>query len=179
MLKVLIVILIILFIPIPIKLRVVYSSSGFCIFIFNFRIYPKKTSKVKALKKKFASLQTLSSTKLFHNLKSNNLKFSLYINIKLFFGTDDAKTTAEVYGALSSLNTVLFLTINSCFNIKKYNYVLEPRFNEEIIYLECKSIILVDLVKFINIVFILFKSKNNIHKSTLNNRRYTHGKSSN
>ncbi|MBM6860734.1 DUF2953 domain-containing protein [Clostridium saudiense] len=108
----------------------------------------KKRKKSFAIKKAYTVLQT--------NRFKPSIKFSLLGN----YGFEDAALTATLYGLLSNLNFISLKIFSDFFEVKKFNYSLNPNFKNELnINLTINCIITFNIAQIIYIFFLIRKKE--------------------
>jgi hypothetical protein len=151
-------ILFILFlIPIKIKINVLYQDKKLNIFFFNknLSLKDKKIHQAKEKGKKNKFIRDLQSSlpkcipSILIDLDRNFIKPKMKFEFILDYGTDDAASTALCYGLMQSISPLLYKSISIIFNIKKYDFIITPHFNEYLLNFRITSIISVNLVKLI------------------------------
>ncbi|MEW8954930.1 DUF2953 domain-containing protein [Clostridium sp.] len=152
------IILIILFIPFPIKIMVYLKQGKFYITLYKFNIlqFPKdqcKNSKKKQNKPSNISLPQIKE--ILQKIYSIGLNIKLSFNFNLILGLKDPCALALSYGSLYNINPIIYKILSKFFNIRHYDFNIEPRFEENIIDLEIKSIIHVTIGKIIYVFFII------------------------
>jgi len=170
------VILLIFFIPIPIKFNIYYSLVNYYVKLYGLTIISKKKSINRkkhyhkaepSLKKehklfssfynkidlKYIDYKSLIST--FYNLKFKPL---LKIKFSLDYSLNDAAKTAIFYGILYQTPPLIYLLINIPVQIYKFNFKINPIFEDKfLLKIETSSIIFVSFANIIYIIIILFK----------------------
>ncbi len=170
------VILLIFFIPIPIKFNIYYSLVNYYVKLYGLTIISKKKSAHKkkryheakpSLKKeheffssfynkvdlKYIDYKSLIST--FYNLKFKPL---LKTKFSLNYSLNDAAKTAIFYGILYQTPPLVYLLINIPFQTYKFNFKINPIFEDKfLLRIETSSIIFISFANIIYIIIILFK----------------------
>ena len=179
------VILLIFFIPIPIKFNIYYSTINYYIKLYGLTIISKKKSaykekhyhKVKpSLKKEhnfFSSfynnkdLKSISLKPLISNLYNLKFKPLLTIKFSLDYSLNDAAKTAIFYGVLCQIPPLIYVLINIPFNTYKFNFKINPIFQDKfLLKIETSSIIFISFANIIYIIIILLKSMKKIDIKT-------------
>jgi len=170
-------ILLIFFIPIPIKFNIYYSTINYYIKLYGLTIISKKKSAYKekhchkvrpSLKKEhkfFSSFYNKVDLKYIVDYKSlistfYNLKFKPLLKMKfsLDYSLNDAAKTAIFYGILYQTPPLVYLLINIPFQTYKFNFKINPIFEDKfLLKIETSSIIFISFANIIYIIIILFK----------------------
>lgn len=159
------VVLLLLFFPFKIKLSLIYQDNKIHVYIFSKQFHVKEkiaedvTNACNA--KKFSDaldkLLPKSFRRTINILRRNRLKPGVHFNCELNYGFEDAALTGISYGVFSSLSAAVYELISEFCNVRKYNFVINPQFNNPMLNFRISSIISINLVKIIYIVIILFK----------------------
>ncbi|MDP4177578.1 MAG: DUF2953 domain-containing protein [Bacillota bacterium] len=160
---------ILIIIPFPIFISCEYSNKLY-LYIFFIKI---NISKLKLLQNKNKQNEKTSDKNksikklynLFIRLKKNKLKSKIIINFEMNYGFDDAAKVALLYGFFYSISPLLYGLFNTTFDVKKYNYNILAYTNKKILNIKFKSIIIINLVKIINMLIIIFSKSNYNEKS--------------
>lgn len=171
------VILFILFLPIPIKFSIYYSSDDYYIKFYNITLTSKKKDKFKkniTLDKKEDDIFKILYKYL--DLKSfifdlYHSKFKPYLRIKLVldYSFNDAAKTAISYGVLCQIPSLVFILSNIPFKIRKFNFKINPIFEDKfLLKFETSSIIFLSLANIIYITILLLKYITNQGRWPLN-----------
>lgn len=171
------VILFILFLPIPIKFSIYYSSDDYYIKFYNITLTSKKKDKFKkniTLDKKEDDIFKILYKYL--DLKSfifdlYHSKFKPYLRIKLIlnYSFNDAAKTAISYGVLCQIPSLVFILSNIPFKIRKFNFKINPIFEDKfLLKFETSSIIFLSLANIIYITILLLKYITNQGRWPLN-----------
>jgi len=171
------VILLIFFIPIPVKFNIYYSLVNYYVKLYGLTIISKKKSVQKkmryheakpSLKKEhkfFSSFYNKVDLKYIVDYKSlistfYNLKFKPLLKMKfsLDYSLNDAAKTAIFYGILYQTPPLVYLLINIPFQTYKFNFKINPIFEDKfLLKIETSSIIFISFANIIYIIIILFK----------------------
>ena len=171
------VILLIFFIPIPVKFNIYYSLVNYYVKLYGLTIISKKKSVQKkmryheakpSLKKEhkfFSSFYNKVDLKYIVDYKSlistfYNLKFKPLLKMKfsLDYSLNDAAKTAIFYGILYQTPPLVYLLINIPFQTYKFNFKINPIFEDKfLLKIETSSIIFISFANIIYIIMNLFK----------------------
>lgn len=159
-----IVALILLF-PIPLKINLIYDKGIFTLKLFNKTIIPSKTPNKTSSKKekKKKTIETPSGEKIkkfkikdikhiIDFLSHTKLKFFIWTNTDIEYSLDDAAISALSYGLLHQLSALIHGILKVFFRVKKYNYNINMKYNENFFKVENSSIILLNLATIIYMV---------------------------
>lgn len=171
---VLLIILFLLFVPIPFKFDMHFSFDDYYIKFYGFTIVSKnkihnrrsKNSKekisppIKKNKKIKKNIEfrkenlKIFLSKLYHR----RFKPTLYINSSLSYSLNDAFNTAIAFGALSNINTPVYILLNVIFKVKKFKFETKPIFKDKyFLDYDTSSIFFLSLAELIYITTIVFK----------------------
>ncbi|MDR3596714.1 DUF2953 domain-containing protein [Clostridium sp.] len=169
-------ILLIFFIPIPIKFSIYYSAEDYYIKLYKIVIVSKKKDIIKKdiikkdikyksepeVKDKFNLLSFLYKNINLKSFLSNlyRLKFKPLLRIKfsLHYSFNDAAKTAVSYGVLCQLPQIIFLLSSIPFNVRKFDFKINPIFEDKfLLKFETSSIIFLSLANIIYMIIILLK----------------------
>jgi hypothetical protein len=164
-------ILLIFFIPIPIKFSIYYSAEDYYIKLYKIVIVSKKKDIIKKdikyksepeVKEKFNLLSFLYKNINLKSFLSNlyRLKFKPLLRTKfsLHYSFNDAAKTAVSYGVLCQLPQLIFLLSSIPFNVRKFDFKINPIFEDKfLLKFETSSIIFLSLANIIYMIIILFK----------------------
>lgn len=168
---ILLVILLIFFTPVPIKFSIYYSDKDYYIKIYRFAIVSKKKDTLKKQikhevlhegKEKFNILsflyKNINRKSFLSNLYHSKFKPLLRIKLSLQYSFNDAARTAISYGLLCEAPPLVFFLLNFPFNIRKFNFNINPIFEDKfLLKFESSSIIFLSFANIIYIIIILFK----------------------
>lgn len=146
--------LIILFFPVRIKLSVKFIDKHLSIKIFGKELLKEKKKKKKK-KQKENVFQFESIKKIANKLNKAPLKPSVKFNMDIHYGLEDAAVTAILYGLFQSIFSLIYNVFSLYFKVKKFAPKANPVFNKEILNLEIKSIITINLANIIYITIII------------------------
>jgi hypothetical protein len=158
------IILIILFIPIRLKLTVLYEDRFINFYIFNWELKIKqkvgeKEANVKNAKKAEKLLKKFLPNdirKVINNLSKNRFKPKLKLAVQINFGFEDAALTGITTGVFHNFSPVIYELSTKIFNITKYEYTLNPQFNNPMLNIRILSIISINLAKIIYMLYIIY-----------------------
>ncbi len=173
--------IIFIFFPIPLNFYIYFYHNCYYIKLYRFTLFNNKKGKRNSqknhppikkkskLKKQFLILKkslSVSDIKkiisIFYNL---NFKPIIFINSNLEYCLDDAAKTAESYGALSNLPSIIYFFSNILFKTKRFKFKITPKFINKLIFkFESKSIIFISPANIIYMIFILIKNLLKIKK---------------
>lgn len=171
------ILVLIFFIPFPIHTTFEYKNSNLSIYLYKQRIYPSRKLKRKIKKKikkvncnipypKTFYLDVIK--KIYNKLVNIIFKSTLYLDIDLNYGFEDAYITGVLYGILQSIFSIIYSLISYVFKLKKFRLNINPIFNKSILNFTIKSIIFINLAKIIYIALSAFIYVKNEAKLYLN-----------
>ena len=173
-----------LFVPIPFRFDIHFSFDDYYIKFYGFSLISKKkitNRKNKSSKRKNSppikekkNNRKFTKETLFKNIKKSDFKSlisklyhrsfkpTLYIDSYLGYSLNDASKTAITFGALSNIKTPIYILLNVLFNVKKYNFKIDPLFKDEyFIDYDNISIFFLSFAEIIYIVAIVYKYLHN------------------
>ena len=170
------VILLMFFIPIPIKFNIHYSTINYYLKLYGLTIISKKKSEYKekhyhkvkpSLKKEHnffgrlynnINFKSIDLKSLISNLYNSKFKPLLKTKVSLDYSLNDAAKTAIFYGVLSQVPPLIYILINVPFKIYKFNFKINPIFEDKfLLKFETSSIIFLSFANIIYMIIILFK----------------------
>lgn len=153
--------LLIIFIPIPVHITMKYEDSKAVVYLYKFKVFPSKIAKKN--EEKVQDITFYSKTffiklmrRVYERSKTILLKSTLYLDINLDYGFEDAYITGILYGILQSSFKIIHNLLSLIFKIKKFNIHCNPIFNKSILKITIKSIIFISLAKIIYIALLAF-----------------------
>lgn len=162
-------ILIIIVLPIPIKFTLYYYKNSLHIYLYKRNNIQEKSFKKVSHKIKSTDYIGIfqyyidTARALSFRLKKNKLKPGITLSININEGFDDAARTAICFGVLYSFSAAVHIFINKYFKIKKYNYLVNPDFDNIKFEIQIKCIIWISIVNtiyiFILVLYTLRKGK--------------------
>lgn len=149
----------IIFLKIPLNFKILIENTHIIIKLYNFTLFDtlkknkvSKNIKNKSSKRKFTSNISLPEIQeIFQIISSNRFKPSIKHYLYLHLGLEDACNLALLYGSLYNFSPIMYALLNMVFNIKDYDFIITPHFNQKILNVEIKSIIYVSIA---NIIYI-------------------------
>jgi Protein of unknown function (DUF2953). len=151
-------IIFIFLVPIRLKFTIIFENNKFNLYLFNIKLNKKKKKEKKVSKKNKPKASFLKDPlKILSNLYFNKFKPKLSIEASINYGFDDAAITGICYGILHSLSSYIFLLTNCITKIKKYEFNVNPHFNEETFNFRISSIISLNLAKLIYMGILIIK----------------------
>jgi hypothetical protein len=173
LLIVVLIILVVLFFPIKLKITCIYQDAKIHVYIFNkqFKLKEKvserKTNKENVLRaerfiKKLLPKDIVTSVKI---LNRNKFKPKIDVYCSLSYGFDDAAFTGFSFGILQSLSSIIYTSVGMIFKVKSSRFNVNPQFNNSMLNFRISSIISINLVKIIYMVYILFSQGGEPSKS--------------
>lgn len=179
---ILLVIVLIFVIPIPIKISIYYSKIDYYMKLYKIIIISKKKIKHKIKPSKGGESAIRKEHKIFADLYGNIdikslirylynsqsiFKPVLKIKFSLDFSLNDAARTAIFYGALYQIPTLIYILMKIPFKISKFNFKINPIFEDEfLLKFEISSIIFLSFANIIYIIISLFKFNNKAKEVT-------------
>ncbi|MCB2288442.1 DUF2953 domain-containing protein [Clostridium sp. CS001] len=165
--------------PIPLKITLKYSNKTLGVFIYNKKLKKKELSKdaIKNLpeKKLYSHLELKDMKQILNKIKKLKLKLTLSLNTKLEYGFDDAAFVAILFGLIHSSYSFLYSLLMNYIEVKKFNLVVIPHFEESDFNMEILGIIYMNLVKIIYMAFIILICLIKIKHKKTNLKKYKGG----
>lgn len=149
----------IIFLKIPISFKILIENTHIVIKLYNFTLFdtlnkPKVSKNIKnknSKRKNTSNISLPEIQEIFQRISSNKFKPSIKYYLSLHLGLEDSCTLALLYGSLYNFSPIMYTILNSFFNIKDYNFIITPHFNQKILNVEIKSIIYASIA---NIIYI-------------------------
>lgn len=163
----------IFFIPFPIHTTFEYKNNSLTIYLYKHKIYPsrKLKRKIKKVNRNIPYPKTiyLDVIKKTYNKYLNIMfKSTLYLDIALNYGFEDAYITGVLYGILQGIFSIIYSLISYVFKIKRFKLNVNPAFNKSVLNFTINSIIFINLAKIIYIALVAFISVKKEAKLYLN-----------
>lgn len=174
----LILIFIILF-PIKLKLSILFIDNKLKIFVYKFKIYPKKKKKIvkhtelknNPINNAKSSQKTFEEEKksrkkievniknLISSLMNNKIKPKLKLELLIDYSLGDAAHTAQIFGIINTLIYLNFEVLNLFIKLKTPKISITPIFNSELLVnTKINSILYINLAQIIYIAILVLKN---------------------
>jgi len=169
----LVILLLLFFVPLPLYLKFFFRDNKLLIYVYNFKIYPRRS--VKELieePKEHTFYPKVVYINIFQNIynKSGHFlyKSAMKIDFHITYGLNDAYTTAMSYGLLQGLINSGYYFFNKIFRIVSYKPVIKLKYDEFFLEFTVNSIIYINLAKIIYITLLIYISFKKGAKENLN-----------
>jgi len=169
----LVILLLLFFVPLPLYLKFFFRDNKLLIYVYNFKIYPRRSVKELIEEPKehtfYPKVVYINILQNIYNKSGHFLyKSAMKIDFHITYGLNDAYTTAMSYGLLQGLINSGYYFFNKIFRIVSYKPVIKLKYDEFFLEFTVNSIIYINLAKIIYITLLIYISFKKGAKENLN-----------